>query len=599
MKIRFVVVLCLIGLLGACKKSFLDKQPDESITIEEAFKKRNYAEAFLTDAYASMGNELYFTDYLGTSPNPYVIASDELNIPWPEKFEKLMNKGAWNPYNVAGQHWKNMFEGIRKCNIFLKNIPITPLDAVFTQAQKNRWIGEARFLRAFYYFTLIRIYGGVPLVKEPVALTDDFTRFKRNTWDECVDFIVKECDTAVTVLPIKLTDDRDIGRATAAAALALKARLLLYTASPLWNGNPDYRNVVDKDGVRLFTQQQDDNRWAVAAEAAKECIDKCEAAGYELFRKYPDPIKNYQQLFLENHNTEVLFARNCGVDGVTEKCAFPGSKGGWNGYNPTQQMVDAYEMQDGKAPITGYNTDGSPKIDPASGYVEAGFAVADDPEGRWLKGVRMMYTNREPRFYASINFNGGYFIDRRLEIWYSGADGQYRGGRDYNTTGYLLKKAVDPTVNISQGKFSLKTWIFFRLAELYLDYAEALNEAQGPVNDVYVFVNKIRDRAGLPALPGGLSKEAMREKIRHERRIELSFETHRYFDCHRWKIAAQTEGGPVYGMNITTGTALNDESFYKRVVVETRVFQAPKHYLFPIPQSEIDKNPNLLQSPYW
>jgi hypothetical protein len=596
---KYLITLLLVIAVMSCKKNFLDKAPDESITIEQAFQKRTYAEAFLTDVYASMDNELYFTDYFGTSPNPFIIASDEMNVPWPEKFEKLMNKGSWNPFNVASQQWQNAYEGIRKANIFLNNIGATPTDDVFSESDRNRWIGEARFLRAFYHFRMMRIYGGIPIMNYAAGVADDFTEFKRAPFEECMDFVVKECDTVATLLPMKVVDSRSLGRATAAAALALKARALLYNASPLWNGNPDYAGFTDAEGTKLFATQYDPNKWKIAALAIKDCIDKCESAGYQLFRKYADPVENYQQLFLENNNVEVLFARNCGVDGVMEKCAFPGSLGGWNGYNPTQQHVDAYEMADGSAPIEGYNADGSPKINASSGYVETGYAGADDPDGRWLSGVRNMYVGREPRFYATINFNGAFFIDRRLEFWQSGADGRGNAGRDYNTTGYLLKKHVDPTVNISQGKYSLKTWIMFRLGEMYLNYAEALNESDGPVTDVYTYVNAIRDRAGLPGLPSGLPQDQMRERIRHERRIELAYESHRYLDCHRWKIAAQTDNGPIWGMNISAGASLQDDAFYQRTIVENRVFQAPKHYLFPIPQGEINKSPNVIQNPGW
>lgn len=593
-------LLSILLLAGtACQKNFLDKQPDESITIDEAFKKRSYAEAFLTDVYASMGNEYYFTDYLGTSPNPYVIASDEMNIPWPEKFEKLMNKGSWNAYNVDAQLWKNMYEGIRKANIFLANIGNTPLDAVFTEDNRQRWIGECKFLRAYYHFRLVRIYGGVPLMDYAAGVTDDFTKMRRTTLDSCINFIVNECDEVVTKLPLKLASTRELGRATAAAALALKARIILYRASPLFNGNPDYISFADRDGNRLFPQEYRASIWAEAAAAAKACIDKCEQAGYTLYKKHADPVTNYQQLFLDNHNDEVLFAYNAGVTGWMEKCAFPGSLGGWNGYNPTQAQVDAYEMSNGMAPITGYTAGGAPIINAASGYREDGYATADDPGKRWLTGVSNMYVNRDPRFYATVNFNGAFFVDRRMQFWQTGADGRGNAGRDYNTTGYLLKKYVNPTANIAQGRFSLGTWIFFRLGGVYLDYAEALNEAQGPVAEVYQYVDAIRTRAGMPKLPQGLSKEAMRARIWQERRVELAYESHRYFDCHRWKTAAQTDGGPVYGMNISAGTGLQDDAFYKRTLVENRVFQAPKHYLFPIPQSEIDKAPAIIQNPGW
>lgn len=592
-----ITILLLAGT--ACKKGFLDKQPDESITIEQAFQKRAYAEAFLTDAYASMGNEYYFTDYLGTSPNPYVIAADEMNIPWPEKFEKLMNKGSWNAYNVDAQLWKNMYEGIRKANIFLANIDKTPVDATFSEADRQRWIGEAVFLRAYYHFRLVRIYGGVPIMDAPAGVADDFTKLRRSTLDSCVQFIVNECDFAIPKLPIKITSDRDYGRATAAAALALKARMLLYRASPLFNGNPDYTSFADKDGNKLFPQQYDAAYWERAAVASKDCIDKCEAAGYALYKRYSNPVENYQQLFLDNHNNEVLFAYNAGITGWMEKCAFPGSLGGWNGYNPTQAQVDAYEMANGMAPITGYQPDGTPVVNAASGYQESGYAAADGPDKRWLAGVSNMYVGRDPRFYATINFNGAYFVDRQMEFWQSGADGRGNAGRDYNTTGYLLKKFVNPAANISQGRFLLGTWPFFRLGAVYLDYAEALNEAQGPTAEVYQYIDAIRTRAGMPKLPQGLSKDGMRARIWQERRVELAFESYRYFDCHRWKIAPQTDNGPVYGMNISAGSSLQDNAFYKRTLVETRVFQAPKHYLFPIPQSEIDKAPALIQNPGW
>ncbi len=593
----FSTLMLLILTATSCRKDFLEKTPEEDITIEEAFQKRNYAEAFLTDIYAGLPNEIYFTDLLEV--NPFVVASDEMNVPWPEKFGKLMNKGSWNSFNVAGQIWKNMYEGIRKANIFLRYISITPVDVDFTQEQKDIWIGEAIYLRAFYHFQLMRIYGPVPILDKDLGVTDDFNQIRRRTMQECVDFVVSECDAAIASLPMTRSDLRELGRPTAAAALALKSRLLLYNASPLWNGNPDYANFKDNTGLQLFTTQYEENKWQIAAEAAKDCIDKCEAAGYKLFKEYPtDPVKNYQQLFIENNNSEVLFARNSGRDGWMEKSSFPSSLGGWNGWNPTQGQVDAYEMANGQAPITGYSSNGTPIINSTSGYVETGFTTTSSAN-RWVAGIRNMYTNRDPRFYATINFNGAMFKDRQLQFWASGADGRGTAGRDYNTTGYLLKKFSDPSVIIPQGKYSLKTWIFYRLGEIYLNYAEALNESQGPVADVYKYMNAIRDRAGMPPLPADLLKKDMQDRIRQERRIELAFETHRYFDTHRWKTAATTDNKPVYGMNIAAGTSLTDENYYNRTLIETRVFQAPRHYLFPLPQGEIDKAPNLLQNPGW
>ncbi len=162
------------------KKIFLIKDPEEDIAIEDAFKQRRYAEAFLTDIYAGLPNEIYFTDFADI--NPFIVASDEMNIPWPEKFPKLMNKGSWNSYNVTGQIYKNMYEGIRKANIFLKYIDLTPVSTELTAENKQRWIGEAIFLRAFYHFQLMRIYGPVPVMDYPVSVSDDFTAIKESHW---------------------------------------------------------------------------------------------------------------------------------------------------------------------------------------------------------------------------------------------------------------------------------------------------------------------------------------------------------------------------------------------------------------------------------
>lgn len=591
------LVFSLLPLTFSCA-DYLDKAPEEDILIEEAFLKRNYAEAFLTDAYADLPLENHFTDMADI--NPFVLASDELNVPWPEKFGKLMNRGALNAYNATGRVWINMYEGIRKCNVFLENIHLTPTDKDFSANDKNTWIGEALLLRALYHFYVIRVYGPCVILDRTVKVDEDFNALQRKPLDECIQFVLSELDKAIPLLPMKITDSRKTGRMTAAMAYAIKSRLLLYRASDLWNGNPLYKDFKDNEGVLLFPQTKEEKWWKEAAEVSRICIEQCEKAGYKLYKaESNDPVDNYSELFIKRNNSEVILARNCGWDPDFEKCAFPRSLGGWSGYNPTQAQVDAYEMANGIIPILGYNNDGSPIINTASKYTEEGFATTDGPNGRWKAGVSNMYVNRDPRFYATINYNGAIFKDHQIELWQSGVDGRGNEGRDYCTTGYLLRKHADPSANIPQGVFSLKSWILFRLGEVYLNYAEALNEAEGPVADVYKYVNLIRERAGMPPLPDNLDKTQMRERIRRERQVELSYETHRYFDCHRWKIAEKTEGGPVYGMNIAAGNYLQDPSYYRRVVVENRVFQYPQYYMFPIMQGEIDKIQGLTQNPYW
>lgn len=584
-------------MASACKKDFLNKTPTEDLTINDVFSQRQYAEAWLSNVYFFLPEEINFVDPWGR--NPFVSSTDEMKVPWPEKYTNLMNSGAWNASDegVPTNIWNSVYDGIRKANIFLANVDKVPMD----QNEKNKWIAEVTFLRAFFYFSIIRTHGPVPLVTEVIAADADFSKFKRAPLRECIDFVVNECDKALPGLDARITEDRNYGKITKPAALALKARILLYAASPLWNGDPDFNSIKDKEGVALFPTQNDPALWTRAWQAAKDCIDQSEAAGFGLYRAPDnDPVNNYQGLFLQRWNKEVLMARNwAGIQWDMDRCTFPNGMGGWSGYSPTQEMVDDYEMNTGIAPITGYNADGSPVINPASGYVESGYSATADPKGYYVAGTRHMYVNREPRFYASINYNGSVWAGRRIEFFDAGLDSRRNGGRDHAVCGYLMKKFSDPTVNITQGKFVTKSWTFFRLGEQYLNYAEALNEDQGAVNDVYKYVNLIRDRAGMPALPTGLSKDQMREKIRHERRIELAFETHRFFDTRRWKIAHIIDNKQIHGMNVAVGSSFTDDAFFKRTVIEKRVFTTPKHYWFPIPQDEISKNPNIVQNKGW
>jgi starch-binding outer membrane protein, SusD/RagB family len=598
MKRKILVGMFLLALLSsACKKDFLNKTPNEDLSIDDVFAQRQYAEAWLSNVYYFLPEEINFVDPWGR--NPFVSSTDEMKVPWPEKYTNLMNSGAWNASDegVPTNIWNSNYDGIRKANIFLANIDKVPMD----ETEKSKWRAEATFLRAFFYFSMIRTHGPVPLVTEVITADADFSKYKRNTLKECVDFVVSECDNALPFLDARITEDRNYGKITKPAALALKSRILLYAASPLWNGDPDFTSVRDKDGVALFPAHNDPTLWTKAWEAAKACIDQAEGAGFGLYKSASnDPVKNYQELFLQRWNKEIFLARNwTGAMQDMDRCTFPNGMGGWSGYSPTQEIVDDYEMKTGIAPITGYNADGSPKINPAAGYLEGGYSAAADPKGYYVAGTRNMYVNREPRFYASINYNGSDWAGRRIEFYDAGRDSRRNGGRDHAICGYLMKKFSDPTVVITQNKFVVKSWTYFRLGEQYLNYAEALNEDQGPVPDVYKYVNMIRDRSGLPGLNAGLSKDQMREKIRHERRIELAFETHRFFDTRRWKIAQSIDNKEIHGMNVAAGNSFTDDEFYKRTVIEKRLFVSPKHYWFPIPQGELSKNRNLVQNKGW
>lgn len=600
------VALAALMLTG-CKKDFLDMAPDETNTIEDVFKNRVYTQKFLADIYSNLPLQLSMED-----DNHYTGACDEMEIAWGGDFTHTMTDGGLNPTNAGRVNaWSSSYIAIRKCNIFLENID----HAKGSPDELRHWKGEAYFLRAFFHFIAFRAYGPVPILDRKLNPEDDIMSYVRRPADEVVKFICDDCDRAMEQLSdVNTVQSAEYSRPSRISCLALKSRALLYLASPLYNGNSLYAEMKDiKTGEPLINQTYDPTKWKKAADAALECIREAEDNGYALYNKYPeDPVKNYQMIFCDNWNCEVLYGKNYTNPGVIQhwlNCCDVTSFGAFSIYDPTQEMVDAYEMEDGSTPITGYTNNGmTPIINPKSGYDETTFAT-DEMEGRWYPGICNMYTHREPRFYASINFAGELWKTTKQsnwtephynEFWFNGMDGKGHAGSDYCKTGYLMKKLHYPDY-VHDTYIPKMTVTYFRLGEIYLNYAEALNEAEGPVSDVYKYVDAIRNRAALPGLEKGLSQDQMREKIRHERRIELAFETHRFFDTRRWLIGPETQGVPIHSMNIMEGNSLTDPAFYKRTFVENRVFVSPRNYLLPIEQSEIDKyeDHSLVQNLGW
>ncbi len=594
---KYIISLVIFSTLLISCNDFLDKAPDEDMTVEDVFTSPIWARNFLAHVYSWIPTEANFADDGGLWRSPFVGGSDEMEIAYGGAFAHEINSGAWNSSNITRVPiWNETYQALRRLNTFLENVDNVPT----SESQINSWKGEAYYLRAYFHFLSFRTVGPIILLDHTVNTTDDLLSYTRRPVEECVDFMLEDLNRATSLLD-DIVPDNEVGRVTRVAALALKSRILLYAASPLYNGNSDYSNFTDSTGVQLFPQNYDANKWKLAADAALETIVTSEAAGYELYRSASNnPVLNYRELFINNWNSEVLFAKNLDRYGHHFRCADPISLSGFSIFNPTQEMVDAYQMEDGSTPIIGYTDNGRiPIINEASGYRDEGYAETGR-EGRWPQGVRNMFVDREPRFYASINFPGQRWKNHTLELWYTGIDGRRNAGSDYCKTGYLMRKAMNESNRWNPWQVDQNIWIISRLGEIYLNYAEALNEFSGPSAEVYNYVNMIRDRSGLPDLEPGLDQEQMREKIRHERRIELAFETHRFFDVRRWKIAEETEDGPIHSLNIMEGTHLQDDEFYQRVVVERRVFEAPKHYLFPIEQNEIDKNDqNLVQNPGW
>lgn len=448
---------------------------------------------------------------------------------------------------IAGTIWGRSYRGIRDINYGLNHIDEVPM----SEGLRARLTGELRFQRAYRYFDLIRNYGEVVLVGDHVYdLTDDFSNtdslYIRSSIEAGIDYVVRELDAAAAALPADHANNWALGRATQGAALALKSRMLLYAASPLYNAGT----------------------WADAAAAAKAVMD---LRRYRLFEG------GYDKLFLTaENNPEVIFERlytSGAVHVAMEIANGPNGYDGWGGNTPLQNLVDDYEMISGK-----------PIDDPGSGYDK------DHP-----------YENRDPRFYATILYNGAPYRGDTVWTYTPGGKDSKDGPSNWNTskTGYYLRKFMDDNLPIVNpwGIAGTQPWFYLRYAEILLNYAEAQNEAVGPDLSVYDAINKIRFRAGMPDLEKGLSQEDMRLAIRRERRIEMAFEEQRYYDVRRWKIADQVENTPAYGISVTKE---GDVFHYTRITAITGKHFEEKQYWLPIPREEILASDNRLkQNPHY
>lgn len=511
--------------------------------------------------------------YLNINGAMGASASDEAEHTLETSNVQLFNNGSWNAVSNPENLWANFYRGIRKVNTFLLAADSVDLDryrldptpssqSVYTTrlADVKRWKYEARFLRAYFYSELVKRYGGVPLIKTPLSSSDDFRNIKRNSLAECINFIVSECDSAAANLPLKYTSPvNDLGRATKGAALALKSRVLLYAASdlvntPSWAGSYGQPELISLTGDRT-------EKWKAAANSALTLLTLT-GTGYALHNNYP-------AMFITNSYTtpEIIYARREGSSNTFEKATFSvGFDLGQSGTTPSQNLVDAYEMLDGTK-FDWKNPD-----------------HAANP-----------FDNRDPRFYFTILHNGTQFKNRKLECYAGGKDGF--GKVNASRTGYYLKKHVNENIDLLLNTTSVKSWNVIRLAEIYLNYVEALNEYNPNSADILKYLNAIRTRAGvkMPAIPSGLSQSEMRERIRQERRIELAFEDHRRWDARRWLKGPEILGAPLMGIEATN---VNNSFTYKPVKVEDRVF-LPKMYFYPIPQAEINVAPSLVQNPLW
>lgn len=556
---RYVFVSMAVGsafTLCSCN-DFLDREEDSFIDKTATFDSYNRTKQYLTYAYSLLPeglNRFSGDALLGAATDDACFAIESSNI-------QQFNNGSWNALNNPDNVWNRYFAGIAKCCTLLENsnhvnLDISRLDPAKRVEYENNlkdirmWRAEAHFLRAYFNFELLKRYGPIPIIKSTLDINKDYSDTPRPTMKEVVEFIANDCDMAADSL--ELTPWRNMndafGRATKGAALALKSRLLLYAASPLY---------VDFGDIDEANKPSDATLWKAAADAAKAVIDLNQ---YELASAYDDLFKNDFQ------NKEYIFVRRYPSNSDFEKSNFPVSYGGKGGTNPSQNLIDDYEMLDGTA-----------------------FDWSDP-----VKAAHP-FENRDERLLATVLMNGVLFKGKRIATYPGGADAM--PNPNATKTGYYLRKFLNENVNIQTGGGSDGHVVpLFRLAEIYLNYAEALNEYDPTNPDIAVYLNKIRERVSLPDVPSGLTQEQMRTLIHHERRVELAFEEHRFWDVRRWKVASSTLGAPVKGVKITQDDAGNFT--YSPVQVEQRVFQ-PKMYWYPIPQSEVLKLHHWEQNKGW
>lgn len=596
-------------ITASCQKGFLDQVPDDRLTTDDIFKSRNTTEEFLANVYSFIPNEANQRFVTSGYSGPWTAASDEAKYTWDFVTSNNINLGSWNPTNDwIGTFWRGYYQGIRNAGYFMDNVDQCK---ELSNSLRAQYKGEARALRAMYYYYLIRMFGPVVLTGDeplPPDASFDQVQLPRNSFDECVDYIVSELDKAAADLPVVPSNPDSYGRITQGVAMAFKEQALLLAASPLFNGNTDYAALKNEDGKQLISQQYDANKWKKAADAGKAFIDKYVPAIYTLFKKNDgsgnfSPYLSCRDVMTTDWNPEWIFARpSAGIgtmqyDRTPYHAGFPNESKGGGGLGATEGMVDAFFMANGMSP---FNDDGT--VNTASGYQTSGFSSFKAPGDKEARNTYNPWTNREPRFYVDITYDGSLWLNTNggdivSTLQYSGNSGVKNTGSDHSPTGYVVRK------NVAQGAWYAgnRALVLIRLANIYLDYAEALNESDPSNPDILKYVNLIRERAGIPlygsgaaGLPIPASQDEMRKVIRKERRVELAFENVRYFDTRRWKIAEQMDKGPAYGLNINADGA----SFYDVVPFETRVFEK-KHYLFPIPQTEIDKDKQLVQNTGW
>ncbi|MDR1415271.1 MAG: RagB/SusD family nutrient uptake outer membrane protein [Odoribacteraceae bacterium] len=628
MKIRnSLSSLCIAIALTLTACNFLDIVPDDTPALSDAFKNENTAEGFLFTCYS------YQYDYFDFRGTPGLATSDELLCAyhWTAEWfgcvefnsgvysssDPMMNPwGGFSYYNYSSP---SLYQGIRQAYIFLNNIDqATPsvTDAATFARLKSEWIGEAKFLIAYYHQLLLQCYG-------PIVFIEDETEAKnpRLTLDESVDKIAALYDEAIALLPPTRTQRSELGRASQTIAMALKAKLLLYAASPLFNGNTDYALLLDKQNNNLISQTVDKSKWQRAMLAADSAITLARSQGFDLYtytghefredaavKSYTSDFRaaylNCRMVLVDDWNKEIIWANNRaenngnspqrhavpkGIDSRTRVSDPVGALG------TTLTMAKIFHTKNGLPP----------EEDPALGYAWNETGRMTIPGGAQTCNLHL---NREARFYASVGFDRGPYefnSDSTYQLLLKAGEknGMTIGGKgsDHFYGGYAVKKIVDPdgAATGAQWRFQQYSYPLIRLADLYLQYAEACAEFQGSLDaKAQDYLSRVRARAGLTMnYFTGKSGDALVQAVRRERMIELAFESQWYFDLRRWKMAEAWFATDRQGM-----WGLNDEgtdaaSFYQETQLPAQpIVFLKKNYLLPIHVTYVNANENIVQN---
>jgi hypothetical protein len=643
LKIRLQVfaAACLLLACSACN-SYLDIVPDDGMpSLESAFSLRSVAIRYLSTCYGFMPRE-------GNLDMDYgFITGDELWAPYDRVTGRwtgnLFNiaRGLQSANNVYGDDWADIYKGIRVCNTLIEQVGTVP---DLPEWEKLQWIAEAKFLKAWYHFHLIRKWGPIPLVRENLSINAsvDEVRVSREPVDECFDYVIELLNEAIPDLPLKVQSRDELGRITKPIAVAMKAKITVFAASPLFNNNTDQATLANTDGTKLFKTDKTDAekkaRWDSAVVACREAIDVCREASMALFRHQTRVSLNdtillqldLRNIITEKWNDEIIWTNNS-ILGSTDALQYLSSPNLQAAQYPDMPFLLSQIQPPLKIAEMFYTNHGLPIENDRYWDTINPYDLRDgDNSERWY--IRRDYTtvklnfNREPRFHAWLGFDGGIWYGQKPDVndplpgdlfWVAcraGGAQQKIGAEAGPVTGYYPKKLVHYQSR-QTGAIGYSTtpypWPMLRLGDLFLLYAEAINESEGPngahSGEMFQYIDSVRSRAGLPGVkqawdsdysdtPGKYNNpDEMREIIQRERLIELSFEGQRFWDLRRWKKAYSEYEKGIYGFK---ATASRPEEFYQQILLADQKFGI-KDYFWPISIGILEQNPNLVQNIGW